>query len=203
MDFDELQTAWQSQESEPMITVHPDTLLKVVERNKRSFELTIFWRDVGEVGASILVAVACVFFGTIGFGWPFYVFAVSAASVGGFMVIDRIRQKKRTPAFSEPLRTCIERSLSQLNHQVWLSRNVFWWYLLPAGGGMLFAFADCVYLLRPRLWIDLPVFLGLFVLCAAVFWDVYRKNQRAVRKEFLQRKQELEALLDTLKAGKN
>lgn len=202
MGFDQLQRTWQSQESQPMIAVHPHTLLKMVERNKRSLQRTIFWRDVGEVGASILVATAFVFLGTIGFGWPFYVAAVSAAWVGGFMVVDRILQRRNAPAFHEPLVACIHSSLAQVNHRIWLLSNVFWWYLLPIGVGLLFAFADCVYLLRPRSWIDLPMFLAVFGLCAAVLSSVYRVNQRCVRKELWPRQQELEALLDSLKAGK-
>jgi hypothetical protein len=183
-----------------MITVHADTLFKVVERNKRSFERMIFWRDVLEVGGGIAVAMAAAFFAKVlGCGWPFYVLAVSAVWYVGFMVVDRIRQGKNVPALSEPLSACINASIRQVNHQIWLSKNVVRCCLLPVGIGLLFAFCDIVYLLRPRSWIDIPVFLATLVLCAAVLRDVYRNNERAVREEFQPRKRELEALLNSLK----
>lgn len=203
MGFDELQRTWQSQQSEPTIAIHPDTLLKLVQRNKRSLERAVFWRDVGEVGASILLATGCVVLVTRGLGWPYYVLAVSAAWVGGFMVVNRILQRRNTPVLHEPLVACIHSSLAQVNHQIWLLSHVFWWCLLPLGVGMLFAWADCVYLLRPRLWIDLPIFLGLFVLCAVVLSGVYCANQRCVREELRPRQQELEALLESLNTAKS
>ena len=51
--------------------------------------------------------------------------------IAGFMLADRVRHKRRPPVPSEPLRQCVESSLAEVEHQIWLLRNVLWWYLLP------------------------------------------------------------------------
>jgi hypothetical protein len=193
MDFDELQQTWQSQDTEPMITVEPTTLLKMVERNKITFELQVFWRDVHEVGVAVVLAILFGYWGTKGDGWPWFVLGGLVMFVGVFMVVDRFLQKKKKPVLSRPLTSCIESSLNQVNHQIWLVRNVFWWYLLPPGAGIVLVFGCLV---RPLSRSVLSMFL-----CAALFAGIYWLNQRAVRKELLPRKEELEAMLTSLEAN--
>jgi hypothetical protein len=38
-------------------------------------------------------------------------------------------QKPNEP--DEPLLQCVKNSLTQMEDQIWLLRNVLWWYLLP------------------------------------------------------------------------
>lgn len=47
------------------------------------------------------------------------------------MVVDRRRYPQRSSDPGEPLMVYVNESLSQVEHQIWLLRNVFWWYLLP------------------------------------------------------------------------
>ena len=198
MGFDELQRTWQSQGSGPKIAIDPEMLLREIRRNKRTFEATVFWRDVLNVGVAILMGA---FFIRLGITLPYWLWFLPGLSmlwIAGFMVIDRMRQKRITPLRREPVTACVESSLAQVNHQIWLLENVLWWYLLPPGVGLAVAFCSFAWEVRDSWWLSL-MFLAIVGLCAVVFWFVYWLNQRCVRRELRPRQQELEALLDSLK----
>ena len=131
MEFDDLQRAWQSQDPAAHVTIKADLLLKEVRRNQRQFWATIFWRDVREVGAAVLLAVWFIYEAVRDHAGSYALCALLCGGVGAYIVWDRLAHKKSQPAFNGTLKSCIEASLAQVNHQIWLLRNVFWWYLLP------------------------------------------------------------------------
>ena len=89
----------------------------------------------------------------------------------------------------------------QVDHQIWLLRNVIWWYLLPCNiVCLLFPLAFALGPMASR-WKRMMIpFLLTFSLVALTNWIVYRMNQSGVRKELLPRKQELESLRDSLES---
>jgi hypothetical protein len=198
MNPDALQEAWQTQTSQRRLTINADVLLEEVRHRERSFRRTIFWRDVREVGVAGLLAVFFLWFGIKGLVWSLFVLAALLAGVAVFMVVDRLRQRRRHPSHSDPLVACAEESLAQINHQIWLLKNVFWWYLLPPGVGMALFYGQVSWsMLEAGLWRlkDLWGPLGGIL----VLWGVYWLNQNCVRKELEPRQRELEALLQSLK----
>jgi hypothetical protein len=202
MNYDEIQKAWQSQGGPPKLTISADVLLQEVQRSKTWFEAAVFWRDVQEVGAAFALAVFFLCFGIEVGLWAVLPLVPACLWVGCFLLADRWMQRKRRPLSTDPLRTCIETSLLQIDHQAWLLRNVLWWYLLPPGIGFGFFIGGVFWLVLSGpgpvpVWVSL--FLGGYVLFASwFFWGVYRLNQRCVRKQLLPRRQELEALLASL-----
>jgi hypothetical protein len=200
--FDELQRTWQSQASGLQLTIDADMLLKEVRRNQRDFEATVFWRDVREVGVAIPTGAFFISLGITLCEWEWFLLALSMLWLAGFLVVDHMRQKRKTPVLREPLTACMESSLAQVNHQVRLLKNVLWWYLLPPGISFAVVLCSFAWELRHVWWLSL-MFLALVGLGAVFFWFAYWLNQRCVRKELLPRRQELEALLDSLKATEN
>jgi len=199
MTFDELQKTWQSQEGDFRLTIDSNMLLKEVQRNKRYFESAIFWRDVREVGVAFLMFLFFLYFGLKMKIWSLHATALLTLSVGVFMVVDRIVQKRKRPELTGALMVYIENSLAQVVHQIWLLKNVLWWYLLPLSIAIAVFIGHLAWLIR-----DLPgrglIFLSVYcVFCVLLFWGVYLLNQRAVRKELNPRKEELEQLLNSLK----
>ena len=199
MTFDELQKTWQSQQTSFKLTIDSDLLLREVKRNKRFFESAIFWRDVREVGVAFLMFPFFLYFGLKMKIWSLHATALLTLSVGVFMVVDRIIQKRKRPELTGALMGYIENSLAQVVHQIWLLKNVLWWYLLPPSIGIAIFIGHLAWLIR-----DLPgrglIFLSVYcVFCVLLFWGVYLLNQRAVRKELNPRKEELEQLLNSLK----
>ncbi|MHC5061936.1 MAG: hypothetical protein ACYTFK_12730 [Planctomycetota bacterium] len=198
MTFDELQEKWQSHKELTTITVDTDMLLKEVRRNKSSFEASIFWRDVREVGASFFVAVYFFYYGLKDKTWSAVTLGVFALSVGLFMLADRALQKKKRPDHSNTLAGCIESSLAQVAHQIWLLKNVLWWYMLPLLIGVAIFTGHIAWMLRDAgipFWTHIFKSIGIWAL---ITWGIYKLNQYAVRKILQPRHQELENLLNSL-----
>src|SRR5207247_6551487 len=107
-----------------------------------------------------------------------------------FILVDRIRHKQQPSEPGEPMLDCVKVSLTQVEHQIWLLRNVFWWYLLPYTIAILSFFAQNAWLKHSGIW---PITLALvpFVLFLLVLYGfVYYLNQRAVRRELDPRREE-------------
>ena len=200
MTFDELQNTWQSQ-SNLKLKIDSDTLLREVKRNKRNFESAIFWRDVREVSVAVMLFFFFLYFGIKHSLWPLSLLAILCLWVSVFMVIDRVVQKRRQPCLSDSLFICIKSSLAQINHQIWLLRNVLWWYLAPLGAGLIIWFSYCGLIViiseEPSLRYLLFI-LACIVGTICLYWGIYWLNQMAVRKELLPRKEELENLQRSL-----
>jgi len=205
MTFNELQKNWQSQPGSFTLTIDSDILLKQVERNKRSFESSIFWRDFREVAVSIIMFIYFAYVGLTEKLWPMFLLALSCLWIASFMLTDRRIQKRRQPQVTEILTDCIKTSLYQVNHQIWLLKNVLWWYLLPLGVGIVIFMGYIALAKVSRDGISesigwLLFISGYLIFCFFFFWGVYWLNQRAVRKELLPRKQELEQIFKSLKS---
>jgi len=202
MKFDDLQKAWKNQPADMRITIDPALLLQEVKRNKRDFEITIFWRDFREVAIAVVLAVFFFYFGLHG-GWPPFLLAVMCLFVAGYLVCDRIRQRRKRRDIPDTLRGTIESSMQQVKHQIWLLKNVFWWYLLPFSIGLAAlvgsAYWDTVRDYDPDYAPKTLLFLGIYAaFVVLLYWGIYHLNQWGVRKELLPRKRELENLLETL-----
>jgi len=198
MNFDELQKKWQSQQGGFKLHIDADVLLKEVQRNKESFESSTFWRDVREAGGSLVLAPVFSYFAIKSNSWSLHFPALACIFVAAFMVIDRIIQKRKLPKPSDTLTGCIEISLVQVEHQIWLLKNVLWWYLLPFAIGISVFWGDAAWQVRNDTGTGLrfigECFAGLIIL----YTGIYYLNQRAVRKYLIPRKQELEELLASL-----
>lgn len=201
MTFNELQRNWQKDTSGTKLTVDSDLLLREVKRNKEHFESTIFWRDVREAGGSFVLAVFLLYQSMKFNLWSLYLPVLACIFVGVFMVIDRVIQKRKLPKHSDPLAGCIKISLAQVKHQIWLLRNVIWWYLLPFTIGISLFWGHVGWKVRSGHPIGLIFIGGCFVGLIITYTGVYYLNQYAVRKELMPRKQELELLLNNLTNG--
>jgi hypothetical protein len=93
----------------------------------------------------------------------------------------------------------VESSLAQVEHQIWLLRNVLWWYLLPPTLSLLAFFGQVAWQAREAGWLGaLASFAMMVVFLAAVYGFIYWLNQYAVRTTLEPRRQELAALLSSL-----
>ena len=199
MNFEVMQKAWQSQDPGAKVTLDINVLLREVRHNQRHFQATIFWRDVREVGAAALMAVGFLVWGRLWHWWSLYLLAFACFEVGAFFVIDRRLQRRKRLVHNDSLQDCIEASLFQINHQIWLLKNVFWWYLLPPIIGIGAVLAQTLWTARGAGPAAMIAMGAVFIITYGVTYGfVYWLNQRAVRKQLDPRRQELEALLASL-----
>src|SRR5215216_17159 len=124
---DELKRAWQSQTTAPQITLNPELVINEVRRNEQQFAAMIYCRDLREVGVALVMVPVWIYMGVkLSSLWTWYLAIPALFWIAGFMIVDRIRQKPRQSLPGDTLRSSIESSLAQVEHQIWLLRNIFW-----------------------------------------------------------------------------
>ncbi len=199
MNPDELKAVWQSQTAPRRLTIDADVLLQQLRRNQKDFEALIFWRDLKEVGVAMVMLPVWIWLGRrYDLPWTWYLGIPAMLWIAGFMVLDRIRQKGREPRPSAALRECAEHSLAQVEHQIWLLRNVFWWYLLPPSVAVGAFFAQVAWMARDGGWKAGWIMTGVVAFSVLVDWAIYWMNQTVVREELEPRQRELQALIGNL-----
>lgn len=201
MTFEEFQSQWQSQPA-PDVPVDTALLLQEVQTNQRKFQSTVFWRDVREVGVAFAMAAVMLPVGLRRWNWELLLMGACVTFVGVFMLVDRWRQGRKRPVNDSTLQACTESSLAELEHQIWLLRNVFWWYLLPCAIGAMgiilpVALRDWNTLPAAR-HIMAPIAVAVCIFCGVILWAAYRLNQMAIRDGLEPRRQELLSILARL-----
>jgi hypothetical protein len=199
MNPDDYQRAWQAQSAQTRVTIDADLLLKEVERNQRDFRATIFLRDFREVAIALVLIPVWFYMGvTLSSPWTWYLTVPALVWIAGFMLVYRMRHKHGPGKADAPLRDCVTRSLAEVTDQIWLLRNVLWWYLLPLGVSLLAFFVQLTWL-HSRDWLDgLAHIAGPLIVVFLTFCFVYWLNQYAVRSRLEPRRQELLTLLASL-----
>jgi len=199
MTFDRLQSAWQSSDHGQPPKFSEEVLLREVCRNRRYFEAMVLRRDLVEVMAAIVVTG---FFGWLGIQKGDVTLGLAAGvafGVGTFLVVDRWRQRQRSLKPDDTLRTGIQISLAQVNHQIWLLTNIAWWYLSPIMVAWAVMVGSDVWKHRQQGSTWYFVGRAVYVVVSLVLiYGIYRLNQRAVSKELIPRRDELQSLLASL-----
>ncbi|MBN9521305.1 hypothetical protein J0H58_22755 [bacterium] len=197
MPSDPLQEAWQSQ---PDPTPDADRLVREVRQHQQQFAAMILLRDVREVFICLVLLPVWVGMGVgIGLPWTWYLVIPGIVWIAAFMTTDRVRQGRRRAGPGEPLVRGVESSLADVEHQIWLLRNVLWWYQLPLAVPMLAFFAHVFWQLSGgNLWeMTVATSLGVVIVGGFNGW-IYWINQKAVRSTLEPRRQELAAMLQGL-----
>jgi len=198
MTFDELQNKWQSQKSKCKLNIEADLLVKVVKRNKQSFEALVFWRDFREAGVAFVLVFVFMYFGLKTNSWSTIIMAVMCLFVGGSIIVDRVVQKRRRHNYNDSLKDCVADSLAQITHQIWGLKNVFWWYLLPILIGAGLMTCEIGWYLREnseQFWSHIFTSIATWALLG---YGIYAINQWVVRTELVPRQKELQELLDAI-----
>lgn len=199
MSADDYQKAWRAESEQTRVTVDPELLRMKVQQAHQEFRAMILMRDIREVVVALVMIPLWLYFGSVtSQPWTWYLTVPALLWIMGFIIIDRLRHKQRTGLPGDSLVESAAESMRQVEHQIWLLRNVFWWYLLPCTIGLLVYFTH-VALLASQSWIGaigataLPT---LFVI--ALYYFVYYLNQHAVRTQLEPRRRELIAILASL-----
>ncbi len=200
MDLDPLKKAWQAQAAHGKLVVDTDLMRAEVRRSEQFLSAIVFWRDVREIAVCVVLIPVWIAMGVaIALPWTWYLAIPALLFIAGFMLVDRRRHHRPAPGPEAPLIHCVEHSLGQVEHQIWLLRNVFWWYLLPLAVPILAFLAQVCWRLRSLGWQAAVFMVIVTAFVGLVFVGVYRLNQRAVRSLLEPRRRELQALLASLR----
>ncbi len=199
MSPDDFQKAWRAQSSRTRVTVDAELLQGEVQRNQRDFRSLVLRRDVVEIGIAMLLIPYWFYAGiTHSLPWTWYLAVPALVWVAGFLMVDRMRHEPKPSQPGDPLLESVEQSLLQVEHQIWLLRNVAWWYLTPLATPM-FAFFAQVSWQTSQNWLEMAVgFGGLSLFVVALYCFIYWLNQRAVRVQLEPRRRELQSLRASL-----
>jgi small-conductance mechanosensitive channel len=121
----------------------------------------------------------------------------------GFVIFDRRRNPHKTGEPSESLLHCAKESLRQVEHQIWLLRNVFWWYLLPSLVAIISFFVHVAWRIASDWWGVLAALSGPVLIGVVVNVVVYLVNRLAIRLDLEPRRQELLNLIAGLEDESN
>lgn len=204
MELDIYQQAWKVDAAQTRVTIATESLSKEVKRSHQEFQSLIFWRDVREAGVSLVLIPFWFAVGSaMSLPWTWYLTVPALIWVAGFILVDRKRHPQCPSESGEPLLFYVKESLTQVEHQIWLLRNVFWWYLLPLCISIMAFFLDVSWQSSGVWWefVLTAGFLGLFLL--VIYGGTYRLNQRAVRKQLEPRRQDLLKLIASLENETN
>jgi hypothetical protein len=191
--LDQLQQAWQSQRCAAPAT-NPDQLLKGVRLQRRVY----LWVDIGV----ILVFMGCgawtlgSAFRDIQRDWPWLFYVAGTAWVVGYILFNRWRRRRDAARADEPLLAHVEWSIKELEHQMWLDRDSFWWYVLPIALGCMIppVVLFSMNYNKHHEWSDIFGLLSTLGVFAVVFIFVHLFMKFGTRLGLERRRQELQAL---------
>ena len=201
MELDRYKQAWKSTAGQSKVRIDTELLAQAVQKSHRGFQSTINGRDTREVGVALLLLIYWVYKGlTTTMPWTWWLAVPALIWIAGFILVDRKRHPQRPSEPGEPLNFYAKEALTQVEHQIWLLRNVFWWYLLPLGISIM-AFFVHVSWNTSSSWVELSfsvVFWTVFVF--VIYGLVYWLNQYAVQKTLEPRRQDLLKLVKSIES---
>jgi hypothetical protein len=203
MNFEALQKAWQCQNPGPLLTTDdPDALLQKLRCVHQASNRVNLLADTFVV---VVDAVLVPFFlnAAIRYNdWAFYVMASACLFIGVFILADRWVQRRRQPITNETLISWVKSSLVQVRHELWRSKNIFWWYVLPLEIGFVSVALSMVWRgsrqFKANGWTEFLSAVVFALMCGLIGWSVCWLSQRGVRKSLEPRRKELEELLASL-----
>lgn len=199
MNFDDYEALWRAQPapSAPSPAAAENAaLLERIRKEARSFDRTIFWRDIREILVAFAVAVcfgieACRHTDAGHVAWGRWIAA--ALVLGVAVILLRDRRSMPSPGGAEaPLLEQIDAALAGLRFQTRVLARVPWTYALPLTIAIAASVADSV--IRER---GLAGLLGAFGVAITVLGVLSESfvvwvNRRAIRRVIQPKISELE-----------
>ena len=203
MNLDKMREIWKEEGGSSTMKIDKDWLLGMVRRRQAEFTRANLARDILVVSVLPIVAASFIYGGVRYTHWPYYLIAAALLCVAVFVVVDRFRWKNKAARNADPSISFLDQSLDEIDHQIWLYRNLAWWFLLPPAVGMAASFLLDFFesLFREGdpggIWKPLETFL----ITMFVFYCVYWLNRKGVRDNLEPWRRELVELRQNLTNG--
>lgn len=204
MNFEDLNIIWDEEKTRPVYTLNEEALHRMVEQRAASFRTKIFWKDCIELGVSALLVILFLSHALAtarGGGGALSLLSVShimmalgLAFAGAYVVVTRLRQKRRESGFEDTVQGNLRQLISNVDCQGRLLGRMAWWSILPVVPGVVLFIVATSEKGPIGPWSRGFV---IFLVFGFIFW----LNRRAVRKNLLPQKREIESLLSKLENG--
>ena len=192
MNASELEQLWKRQPSLQPSGEDITRIAATVAELDRTFRRKIRARDLREIGAAVVVAIA---FGLAAQTWLRWICVASSVFVIGVIIWSRLAV--RPPRENPSVVGRLQQMLRETQMQIRLLRSVLWWYLVPC------AVVIVAFSLDRFSWKANSLFLEIFgTTTLALFVFVYWLNQREVRKVLEPRRAKLQKMLSDLSANR-
>jgi hypothetical protein len=196
MDLDELKTVWQERRLTAPPLTKEELMSNVMQRLER-LRREVMWRDARESAVAILVAAI--------FAVAAYFIPTPLARAGALLLVGaslmvvailfalRQRHGRGETAPDASLAEFCRRELAHVDAQIRWMRRVAWWYIAPFLAGVNMFFWGTIHSTTAG-----TVYLIVTVaLSAGIYW----LNQRAVQRELLPLRRDLQQSLADLSAN--
>ena len=107
MSFEDIQNAWKQQAPVGRIEVESATLMKLVKRDQKTLQKTLFRHDILEVGTALILVPIWIWLDQSQ-RWTWHLVIPGCLWIASFLIFDRYLQRQKTPAESDPLKKSIE-----------------------------------------------------------------------------------------------
>jgi hypothetical protein len=192
MNWNDYEAVWKRQELPVGATADLATLKQTFEAKSRKLARRLFWRDLLEAAAGVIVAGLTAHQGwRLGkAGWPIALAVVLILGVSVFFIMERIRARRERMGPDAPLLAKLDADIAELRHQRRLLLNMGAWYILPCVLAIVIFRAN-----SPAAQSQSPFFVVCYTAVVAfICWRVWAMNRRAVRKKIDPLLEELEKL---------
>jgi hypothetical protein len=204
MNLDDLKSNWKQYQTK-LAEDRFDELASRVLTQTSWFEKTIWRRDLLETAAAIFVAVIFGYVVVRGPDWPLLArLGMGIAALGAIEIIIVLNWTRRRGRARHdlPLIDFCAAELARVDRQIWLLRNVNWWYTSPILLGCCTFFFGLLNSL-PGLpswarFVEVAIYFAFLLLG----WVIYGLNQQAVRDKLLPLREELADIYESLVVDK-
>ena len=199
MSLDKYQLAWNVEALQEKVVFDAEELTQEVQRSRDAFRVMVVRQHLVQTG---LVLAMIPFWFVMGFvmssPWTFYLVVPVLAWIAVVYLVNLKFYTQRPGEPGEPLLVCAKVSLTQVERQIWLMRNLLWWNMLPAAVAQMAFFAHVAWETTDTWWgcMFVTVFWAV-LLCVMCGWG-HRTNELSVRKELEPRRIELQRLINAL-----
>ncbi len=196
MNDKDLQDLWNTPSPNDDFIIQHEKLIQNMKAKMNQFDKDIKRRNLRETIAALIVFVAFAVFGGFGLYDGNYLlgFACTIICFGCVFIVYKFVNAQVTISDEEVYtmsnKEYLSYELKKVNEQIRILKSVFWWYILPIAVGLcLFFFA------MPYNTTSLIIHIALVL---AVSVGLYILNQKAVKKDLIPLKNDLEEQIANL-----
>ncbi len=171
---------WDSQNREPLYVINESALHKRIQ-SKRNRASRV--SDTNEIGLMVITTVTSIILITIERDSAYsYLSAAAMFLVGVYILIGRIKRKKRVQQFDRSILGDIDQAIANVSSEIKRARTFFWWMIAPVSIPIVMNFVSAEIPIWK--WIVIPLAMGFALYITR--WEMRRCH--------IPRKQELETL---------